>query len=136
MISIFATAGFTLLALAIMVAVWVIAKEDYNKPLMAIWPMVLILFIIAIMWTFPFTPATPYSNEENIARYEILKERLDYIKDNPNSPYFDELYNEIKDWNAEYTHYQSMIGNIFDKYCYPADRYEGCSEINFWEEIK
>lgn len=90
--------------------------------------------ILIAAWFSIFIPATPYSNEENISRYKILIDKVEDIDENTPVAEIEKIYNEVAKWNEEYTKYQSSIGGLKNTR-YPADRYVGCDEINFWEMI-
>lgn len=130
--AIFFTAVFLLLG----VMLWVLCCSDGYGYGFAVAMSFVMIGLLALMWATPFMPATAYTNEENIARYEALIEKVEYVHDNPNSPYIEELYKEVEAWNEEYNNYQSNIGNWFKGCRYPADRYVGCDEIDFWEAIR
>lgn len=90
--------------------------------------LTLILFISGMV-----KPACPYTNEQNIERYEALIEEAKYYHNYPNSPDIEVLYDKIENWNNEYKEYQSHIDSWWDGYKYSADTYKNCSEIDFWE---
>ena len=88
------------------------------------------------MWFAAFKPAIPYTNEQNITRYEELMEKVEYGHNNPDSPFMEALYEEIDEWNEEYNEYHNKVGNWWDGIKYPEGLYDGCSEIDFWEMYK
>lgn len=90
--------------------------------------------ILIAAWFSIFIPATPYSNKENISRYKILIDKVEDIDENTPATEIEKIYNEVAEWNEEYTKYQNGIGGL-KSIKYPADRYIGCDEINFWEVV-
>lgn len=92
--------------------------------------------VVVLMWFAAFEPAIPYTNEQNIVRYEELLEKVEYGHNNPDSPFMETLYAEIDEWNKEYNDYQNKVGNWWNGIRYPEGLYDGCSEIDFWEMYK
>ena len=126
----------TLLGIFILIGLWsVIDKYIIVQIILAIILTLSMLGTFVFAWFSVFTPATPYTNEENIARYETLIEKVENIDENTPASEMEKIYNEVEEWNKEYVEYQSNIGG-FKGTRYPADRYIGCNKINFWESIK
>lgn len=129
----------TVLVLLLMTGLWLITYVgdwDLGETLGTILISIFAIGVLIFGWISICQSETPYTNEENIARYELLVEKVEYMRNNPDSPYMKELYEEVDEWNKEYINYQENIGNWWDGICYPEDRYVGCNEIDFWEALK
>lgn len=125
----------TLLMIFMVLGLW--ASTDINYIGHHILEIVVTLISIGILigaWISAFIPMTPYTNEENIIRYETLIDKVESIDENTPVLEIEKIYNEVAEWNEEYTEYQSNIGG-FKSTRYPTDRYIGCDEINFWEAV-
>lgn len=125
----------TLLMIFFIADLWCSIYTDYIGHVILATVMTLIgISVLIIAWFSVFTPATPYTNEENISRYEALIDKVEDIDENTPATEIEKIYNEVAEWNEEYTEYQSNIGG-FRSTKYPANRYIGCDEINFWEVV-
>lgn len=134
--SIIFLAVMSLLLIITVIGLWcAIDKYIASQVVLSVFLTIIALGVLIFAWFSVFTPATPYTNEENIARYETLIEKVENINENTPASEMEKIYNEVEEWNKEYTEYQSNIGG-FKGTKYPADRYVGCDEINFWESIK
>lgn len=126
----------SLLLIIMLIGLWcAIDKYIISQIILSVFSTILSLGVLIFAWFSVFTPATPYTNEENIARYETLIEKVENIDENTPASEMEKIYNEVEEWNEEYAEYQNNIGG-FTSTRYPADRYVGCNEINFWESIK
>lgn len=126
----------TLFVIFALVGLWFCSTRSDNIGYIVL-SIVMTLISISVLvaaWFSVFTPATPYTNEENIARYEALINKVESIDENTSAAEIEKIYNEVAEWNEEYTEYQSGIGGLKSTK-YPADRYIGCDEINFWEVV-
>lgn len=125
----------TLLIVFALVGLWFSIDTDiFSQVVLAIVMSFMSSCILVLAWFSVFTPATPYTNEENIFRYETLIEKVENIDENTSVTEIEKIYNEVAEWNEEYTEYQSNIDG-FRSTRYPADRYIGCDKINFWEAV-
>jgi hypothetical protein len=125
----------TLLMIFTVLSLWVSIDKNYiNHNVLAIVVTLISFGILIGTWISVFIPMTPYTNEENISRYEALIDKVEDIDENTPATEIEKIYNEVAEWNEEYTEYQSNIGG-FRSTKYPADRYIGCDEINFWEVV-
>lgn len=125
----------TLLVIFALVGLWFSIDTDIlGQVVLSIIMSLVSGCILTLAWFSVFTPATPYTNEENIVRYETLMDKIENIDENTSASEIEKIYNEVAEWNEEYTEYQSNIGG-FKSTRYPTDRYIGCDEINFWEAV-
>ena len=125
----------TLLMIFLIASLWSSIYTDYiGHVILATVVTFISIGVLIAAWFSVFTPATPYTNEENIFRYETLINKIESIDENTPATEIEKIYNEVAEWNEEYTEYQSNISG-FRSTKYPADRYIGCDEINFWEVV-
>lgn len=125
----------TLLMTFTVLSLWVSIDKNYiSHYILAMFVTFISMGILIGAWISAFVPMTPYTNEENIVRYEALVDKVESIDENTPAIEIEKIYNEVAEWNEEYTEYQSNVDG-FRSTKYPADRYVGCDEINFWEVI-
>lgn len=125
----------TLLMMFAVMGLWVSIDTNCNSHnILAIIVTLVSIGIFISAWISAFIPMTPYTNEENIVRYEALIDKVENIDENTSATEIEKIYNEVAEWNEEYIEYQNGIGG-FKSTRYPADRYVECDEINFWEVV-
>lgn len=118
------------------VELWLLTECNITYCIVCGVATLIMIIVLICAWGNIFTCATPHTNQENITRYIELLEKVESAQDSTDSKYLESLYKEVAEWNEEYTTYQERIGNTRDGYRYPADRYEGCDTIDFWQSIR
>ena len=126
---------FVLVILVLLFIFWFVLceKTSSNDIIAGVTITIIAVLTLVLFISGMFKPACPYTNKQNIERYEALIEEVKYYHNYPESPDIEILYDKIENWNNEYKEYQSHVGSWWDGYKYSADTYKNCSEIDFWE---
>lgn len=85
-----------------------------------------------------FTMCEPAPNSDPIANYNEycnLMLVIEDVADNPDSATSKIVQEQVNEWNEKYDEYMSHVGSAWNGRKYPAGAFEGCSRIDYWEEV-
>ena len=92
--------------------------------------------IVIIILIFNICEPAPNSDPiENYSEYCNLMLAIEDMAENPDSVTSKIVQEQVNNWNEKYDEYMDRVGNAWDGRKYPAEAFEGCSRIDYWEEI-
>lgn len=116
---------------AICLAIIGIVEKDGSAFLYLVPTAIIIMASIFMMCE----PAPNSNPRENYSEYCNLMLVIEDVADNPDSATSKIVQEQVNDWNEKYDTYMDRVGNAWNGRKYPAEAFEGCSRIDYWEEI-